>query len=63
MTLHFYPPCASAINNLKAETDVYGDPELINNSPETAPSNRRIKVLENKYNYNKVQSGTNTPPK
>lgn len=52
-----YPLCVDAINTLKIETDVYGDPELINDSPETAPSKRIIKALENQYNYNKVQSG------
>lgn len=53
-----YPKCADSINELKAQTDTYGDPELINNSPETAPSKRIIKALEKEYNYNKVQSGS-----
>lgn len=54
-----YPLSKDAIDRLKAETDTYGDPELINNSPATAPSKRIIKALEKNYNYNKVQSGTN----
>lgn len=53
-----YPKCADSINGLKAQTDAYGDPEMINNGPETAPSKRIIKTLEKEYNYNKVQSGS-----
>lgn len=53
-----YPKCADSINDLKAQTDTYGDPEMIDNSPETAPSKRIIKALEKEYNYNKVQSGS-----
>lgn len=52
-----YPLSADAIEDLKHETDSYGDPELINDSRTTAPSKRIIKALEKKYNYNKVQSG------
>lgn len=53
-----YPKCMDSINDLKTQTDTYGDPEMINNSPETAPSKRIIKSLEKEYNYNKVQSGS-----
>ena len=38
-----------------------GNPELINNSPETAPSKRIIKAIEGDkkthYNYNKPKTG------
>ena len=53
-----YPLSSVNIDKLKVETDVYGDPEMINDSPSTAPSKRIIKALEKNYNYNKVQSGT-----
>lgn len=53
-----YPLSGEKIWALKKETDIYGDPEMINNSPQTAPSKRIIKALETNYNYNKVQSGT-----
>ncbi len=52
-----YPLSKTQIQKLKEETDLYGDPEMINNSPATAPSKRIIKALERNYNYNKVQSG------
>lgn len=52
-----YPLSRAQIRKLKEETDTYGDPELINDSPATAPSKRIIKALEQNYNYNKVQSG------
>lgn len=52
-----YPLSRIQIRKLKEETDIYGDPELINDSPATAPSKRIIKALEQNYNYNKVQSG------
>lgn len=52
-----YPLLRIPIQNLKEETDIYGDPELINDSPATAPSKRIIKALEQNYNYNKVKSG------
>lgn len=52
-----YPLSSEKIRKLKDETDNYGDPEMINNSPATAPSKRIIKALEQNYNYNKVQSG------
>ena len=53
-----YPLSSEKIRILKEETDIYGDPELINNSPDTAPSKRIIAALAQEYHYNKVQSGT-----
>jgi hypothetical protein len=61
--IYDYPLCEESIHKLKNETDAFGDPELINNSPETAPSKRIIKALEDKYNYNKKLSGTNVTSK
>lgn len=52
-----YPDAAKKIDKLKIEADKIGDPELINNKPDTAPSKRIIKALQGKYNYNKVLSG------
>lgn len=52
-----YPLSKVQVRKLKEETDMYGDPEMINNNPTTAPSKRIIKALELNYNYNKVQSG------
>lgn len=52
-----YPLAKNQIQKLKEETDIYGDPEMINNSVATAPSKRIIKALEQNYNYNKVKSG------
>lgn len=54
-----YPQSAKKIDDLKEQVDRIKDPELINNSPTTAPSKRIIKAVEDKYRYNKVQSGTN----
>ncbi len=53
-----YPLSIEKIRVLKEKTDIYGDPEMINNSPETAPSKRIIAALEQDYHYNKVKSGT-----
>lgn len=53
-----YPLSGERILTLKEETDIYGDPEMINNSPDTAPSKRIIAALAQDYHYNKVQSGT-----
>lgn len=53
-----YPLSSEKIRVLKKETDIYGDPEMINNSPDTAPSKRIIDALAQDYHYNKVQSGT-----
>lgn len=52
-----YPLSSEKIRVLKEETDIYGDPEMINNSPDTAPSKRIITALAQDYHYNKVQSG------
>ena len=52
-----YPLSSERIRILKEETDIYGDPEMINNSPDTAPSKRIIAALAQDYHYNKVQSG------
>lgn len=52
-----YPLSCEKIRVLKKETDIYGDPEMINNSPDTAPSKRIIAALSQDYHYNKVQSG------
>lgn len=52
-----YPLSIEKIRVLKKETDIYGDPEMINNSPDTAPSKRIIAALAQDYHYNKVQSG------
>lgn len=53
-----YPLSSAKIQALKEDTDIYGDPELINDSPNTAPSKRIITALAQDYHYNKVQSGT-----
>lgn len=53
-----YPLSSERIRILKEETDIYGDPEMINNSPDTAPSKRIIAALAQDYHYNKIQSGT-----
>ena len=52
-----YPLSSDKIRLLKEETDVYGDPEMINNSQDTAPSKRIIAAIQRNYHYNKVQSG------
>ena len=54
---NYYPLSAKRIVNLKNETDAYGDPEMIDNGRDTAPSKRIIKALAPDYNYNKVLSG------
>lgn len=54
-----YSEAQQEIDQLKADTDEIGNgnPELINNGVNTAPSKRIIKCLANKYNYDKVRSG------
>lgn len=52
-----YPNSIKEIEKLKSQTDTIGDPELINQHPETAPSKRIISCLRSKYRYNKVRSG------
>ncbi|MCQ2233343.1 MAG: DUF4276 family protein [Paludibacteraceae bacterium] len=49
------------IETLKAELAAVGNPELVNDSPKTAPSKRIIKAIEgdmkNHYNYDKPKAG------
>ena len=55
-----YPRCQKEIEKLKRTLLLYNDnPELIDNSPETAPSKRIKKTIESKrlYRYNKPSSG------
>ena len=56
-----YPGSKKRCEQLKKDLEEAGNPELINNSPETAPSKRIIKAIEgNKkrhYNYNKPVTG------
>lgn len=52
-----YPRSSDNILKLKTATDKYGNPEMINDGPSTAPSKRIISALEQHYNYNKVKSG------
>lgn len=55
-----YPKCRKEIEKLKEALHSYQDnPELIDNSPETAPSKRIIKAIEGRglYKYNKPISG------
>lgn len=55
-----YPKCNKEIEALENVLNKYnGNPELINNNPETAPSKRIIAAIEgkHKYNYNKPRSG------
>ena len=55
-----YPNCSKAIESLEGVLSNYnGNPELINNSPDTAPSKRIIAAIEGKgkYKYNKPRSG------
>lgn len=56
-----YPDCEKYCEQLERDLKQVGNPELINNSPETAPSKRIIKAIEgdNKkhYNYNKPTTG------
>lgn len=55
-----YPKCQKEIEKLKETLHSYNDnPELINNSPHTAPSKRIIAAIEGKrkYKYNKPRSG------
>lgn len=56
-----YPGCEKRCEQLTQALQNVGNPELINNSPHTAPSKRIIKAIEgdNKthYNYNKPKTG------
>lgn len=56
-----YPKCIKEIESLESVLAKYnGNPELINNNPETAPSKRIIAAIEGKrkYKYNKPRSGS-----
>lgn len=56
-----YKGCDGNIEKLKSELAEVGNPELVNDSPDTAPSKRIIKAVEgNKrthYNYDKPKAG------
>lgn len=56
-----YPHCEKRCEQLKRALEETGNPELINSSPQTAPSKRIIRAIEgdNKrhYNYNKPATG------
>ncbi|KAA6335535.1 hypothetical protein EZS27_016237 [termite gut metagenome] len=54
-----YPDMGKQIETLKkvVETEYSNNPELINMSPETAPSRRIIKEFEKHHHYNKPKSG------
>jgi hypothetical protein len=56
--LEDYPDMEKEIEKLGRVTDACeGNPEKINNSPETAPSKRIIKSFESKHHYDKPKSG------
>lgn len=56
-----YPGCESRCEQLKKDLSKVGNPELINNHPQTAPSKRIINAIEGgkspRYNYNKPATG------
>ena len=54
-----YPKCKKSCEQLTATLQKYGNPELIDNDPTTAPSKRIINAIEgeNKYKYNKPTTG------
>lgn len=56
-----YPDCKKRCEQLTHDLQEIGNPELINNSPETAPSKRIIKAIEGDkkihYSYNKPKTG------
>ncbi len=56
-----YPECKQQCRKLEADLANVGNPELINNSPATAPSKRLINAIENgpktRYKYNKPRTG------
>lgn len=55
----FYPKCEKEVAVLdKVLLDYQGNPERIDNSPETAPSKRIQSVFAKKYHYDKIKSGT-----
>ena len=56
-----YPGCEGRCEQLRIDLEKAGNPELINNSPNTAPSKRIIKAIDGDkkrhYNYNKPVTG------
>ena len=56
-----FPDACALGEQLKKDLEKTSNPELINNSPETAPSKRIIKAIEGDkkqhYNYNKPATG------
>lgn len=57
-----YPGCEKRIKILQDALSTTGNPELINNNPNTAPSKRIIKAIEGEkkkviYHYNKPSTG------
>jgi len=59
--IKLYPGCGKRCKQLFQDLQKVGNPELINNSPDTAPSKRIIKAIEGDkkthYNYNKPKTG------
>lgn len=59
--VQLYPGCEKRCEQLAKDLERFGNPELINNSPDTAPSKRIIKAIEGdekkRYNYNKPATG------
>lgn len=56
-----YSDCDKGYNSLSKALELQPNPELINDNPETAPSKRIIKAIEEEskthYNYNKPKTG------
>lgn len=56
-----YVGCDKQIEQLKSELNKVGNPELVNDGPDTAPSKRIIKAIEGgkkkRYSYDKPKSG------
>jgi len=57
-----YPAAQTELEILEQEinTTYTGNTELVNNSPQTAPSKRIIAALEGKYHFDKPKSGVDT---
>ena len=60
--LRIYPGRERQCERLKADLDCIGNPEMINDSPDSAPSKRIIRAIEEaggirNYHYNKVSVG------
>ena len=56
-----YKECQKSVDKLKEELELIGNPELVNDNPDTAPSKRIIKAIEGDkktlYNYDKPKAG------